>query len=239
MRKIKTVFVRDFDNHSVNIRNEVAKGCEWVFTEPCIPTRKMDGTACAIIQGKLYARLDYKNLKSKILPEGAIPCQEAPDEITGSFPYWVPATKEGVNILTEGLDGTCRIDNSYKYAVSAFIDLINQTNPTVLTELDGTYELVGPHSQGNLDNYPTDTLVKHGSIVLDLKDFSFEGIRSYLEVTPIEGIVFYGSDGKMAKIKKTDFGFVWNPRQGKRRGSNKKRNKSNSNPSDSSNSSNS
>ena len=41
---------------------------------------------CAIIDGKFYKRYDAK--KGKTPPEGAIPCQDAPDPVTGHFPHY-------------------------------------------------------------------------------------------------------------------------------------------------------
>lgn len=210
MKKMKTLFKRVIENHVIlDVLPEVAPGCEWVFTEKCKATRKLDGTACAIIKGRLYTRLDLKNSKTKTLPEGAIPCQEYPDEITGSFPHWIPATKEGYTVLSDDLTAECRISNSVKYAVNAFIKLVKNSSPTELTGLDGTYELCGPHLQGNPEGYEEDTLVKHGSIELDLEDFSFEGIKQYLATHKIEGIVFHRSNGEMTKIKRSDFGYEW------------------------------
>ena len=46
-----------------------------------------------------------------------------------------------------------------------------------------------------------------GKDVLDITDLSFEGLRQYLEVTDIEGIVFHDRlSDKMCKIRKSDFG---------------------------------
>ena len=46
-----------------------------------------------------------------------------------------------------------------------------------------------------------------GKDVLDITDLSFEGLRQYLEVTDIEGIVFHDKlSDKMCKIRKSDFG---------------------------------
>jgi hypothetical protein len=35
---------------------------------------------------------------------------------------------------------------------------------------------------------------------------SFEALKKYLELNDMEGIVFHHPDGRMAKIRKTDFG---------------------------------
>jgi hypothetical protein len=43
--------------------------------------------------------------------------------------------------------------------------------------------------------------------VLDITDFSFDGLRSFLEINDIEGIIFHDSESdKMCKIRKSDFG---------------------------------
>ena len=42
---------------------------------------------------------------------------------------------------------------------------------------------------------------------LTQNDLSFEGLRQYLEVTDIEGVVFHDKlSDKMCKIRKSDFG---------------------------------
>lgn len=75
--------------------------------------------------------------------------------------------------------------------------------------VDGTYELCGPSIQGNFDHFKCDTFVRYGCVVLNDVPRTFEGIRDYLEIHQIEGIVFHREDGDMCKIKRTDFGFEW------------------------------
>lgn len=194
MKKIKTLFERVIVNHEiVDILPNVAEGCEWVLRGEGIATRKLDGTACMVKDGKLYARYDYytikrgKRKKQRTLPEGAVPCQEKPDEITGHFPHWVPITD----------------DPKYKQYREAFA---NQSGLE-----DGTYELIGVHFKANPEHLDSgDKLVKHGSIVLDDVPRTFEGIREYLRTHDIEGIVFHRENGDMAKIKRTDFHFMRN-----------------------------
>lgn len=86
MQKITTPFKKDPKDLGLVI-NEINPENEWVFN-PHIskPTRKYDGTACAIIDGQLYKRYDAK--KGKTPPPFAIPCQE-PDAITGHWPHWI------------------------------------------------------------------------------------------------------------------------------------------------------
>lgn len=186
MKKIKTLFVREFqEGHKVQLKNEVEKGCEWVLAGEGKATRKYDGSCCAIINGTFYKRYDAK--KGKQPPVGAIPCQESPDEITGHFPHWVEV-------------------NFYDPADKWFIAAYNQTNFDVPSS--GTYEAVGEHFNGNKDGFERDLLIKHGEVVLDVPR-TYEGIREYLQLNKIEGIVFHRGNGEMCKIKRSDFGFDW------------------------------
>lgn len=73
----------------------------------------------------------------------------------------------------------------------------------------GTYELCGPHIQGNSEGYIEDIMLKHGCIEEDLQDFSFEGIKVYLATHKIERLVLHRANGDMTKIKRSDFGFKW------------------------------
>lgn len=180
MKKITTLFKKDPTNLG-RVINEVHPENEWVFTEGAIPTRKYDGTACAIIGGELYKRFDLK--KGRTLPPNAIPCQE-PDEITGHHPHWIKCE---------------RSDPSNKYHFEAF-DKID--DPT-----DGTYELCGTNVQGNPEKIDGHELILHGVDVLLDPEMTFDGIRQYLESNDIEGIVFWDYNfERFCKIRKSDFG---------------------------------
>lgn len=190
MKKMKSLFRKDYEGNKVTTYNEVNEGCEWVLNGEGIPTQKLDGTCCLVQNGKIYARYDYK--PGRNLPEGAIPCQEEPDANTGHFPHWVEVTDQP----------------QYKYHKKAF-----EKQPGLE---DGTYELIGPHFQGNPEKVDDDILVKHGSIVLDDTDRTYEGIREFLKNHYIEGIVYHRGNGEMCKIKRSDFGFEWNGKTTKR-----------------------
>lgn len=190
MKKMKTLFKRIFEGHDVaNTLNEVTEGCEWVIDGEGIATRKIDGTCCLIQDGKVFARFDYK--PGRKLPEGAIPCQDKADEITGHFPHWVEVKDQP----------------QYKWHKAAFE---NATKNGEVFE-NGTYELIGVHFQGNPEHVENgDKLVKHGIIVLENVPRTFEGIKEYLRSNEMEGIVFHRGNGEMCKIKRTDFNFEWN-----------------------------
>jgi hypothetical protein len=81
---------------------------------------------------------------------------------------------------------------------------------------EGIYELVGPKVQSNPEKrerhelvhvVPWDSSLRLGD--LDLTARTFDALRGYLSVQPIEGIVFHHPDGRMAKIKRRDFGLKW------------------------------
>lgn len=176
MIKISTLYKKNPENLG-RVINEIDPKNEWVFIEG-VATRKFNGTAAAIIGGKLYKRYDVK--KGREVPYGAIPCQEA-DPITGHWPHWVKCDHVADKYFFEGYNN---LDNKE----------------------DGTYELCGPKVQGNPERFDKHVLVKHGSEVLHMPGLSFEGIKDFLTINDIEGIVFHHKDGRMCKIRKSDFG---------------------------------
>ena len=110
MKKISRLVKKNPTNLGLVI-NEADPGNAWAVTEG-VATRKFDGTACSIINGRLYKRCDLK--KGRKLPDGAVPCQEA-DEVTGHHPHWIPCVRgdnsneynfEALDNLTVVVDGT-------------------------------------------------------------------------------------------------------------------------------------
>ena len=181
MKKLSTLYKKD-PNDLGRVINKINPENEWVIQGGGVPTRKFDGTATAIIDGELYKRYDVK--KGKQVPLNAIPCQEA-DKITGHHPHWVK----------------CERNNpADKWHFIAFDNLQNKE--------DGTYELCGENIQGNPECFEGQILIKHGIEILPITDFSFEGLKNYLNNPDIdiEGIVFHHKDGRMCKIRKSDFG---------------------------------
>ena len=191
-KKIPTLFKRVWDDGACyGVVNEVTPGCEWVLAGEGEATEKVDGAACAIISGVFYRRFDAKGGKTP--PRNAIPCQPAPDPITGHWPHWLP------------VDNRRATD---KWFVQAFF------NTPWIGEIsdgsaDGTYEAVGLHFQSNPYGLDADFLEKHGRI--KVKDFprDFEGMREYFRTHYIEGVVFWKDGKPMCKIKRSDFGFKW------------------------------
>jgi hypothetical protein len=184
MKKIPSLFIRNFENHKVSgITKEITPGCEWVLAGEGVATEKLDGTCCMVLDGVLYKRFDFK--PGRKLPDGAIPCQENPDDITGHFPHWVKCDHEN--------------------PADKWHTLALQRQPGLP---DGTYELCGPHFQSNPYHLKFDTLFPHGDVLLTV-DRDFDAIRDFLRDHMIEGIVFHRGNGEMCKIKRSDFGFKW------------------------------
>ena len=200
MKKIPSLFIREFENHNVKeITSQVTPGCEWVLNGEGIATEKYDGTCCLIQNNKLYKRYDAKQGKQP--PEGAIPCQPEPDPITTHWPHWVEVKEN-------------KPDD--KWYIEAWNRLLETSERYGKVIEDGTYELCGPHFQTNPYNLEFDIFYKHGDKVLTDVPRTFEGIKEYLKSHYIEGIVFHRGNGDMCKIKRTDFGFIWNNKRSKR-----------------------
>lgn len=192
-----TLFKRVFnEDHSVTTLNEVTPGCEWVLNGEGIATQKLDGTCTMIKDGELWKRYDAK--RGKPIPEGAIKCQPEHDPITGHLPCWV---KVDFN------------NKENKWFIKAFLE----QKENGFDFKDGTYELCGPHFQSNPENLEKDKFIRHGSISLSGVPRDFDGIRQFLFDNNIEGIVFHRDNGEMCKIKRTDFGFIWNNSSVKRK----------------------
>ena len=65
MKKIPTLFKREFEDHNVkSISSEVTEGMEFVLEGKGVATVKVDGSCCAIIDGKFYVRYDAKHGKA-------------------------------------------------------------------------------------------------------------------------------------------------------------------------------
>lgn len=197
MKKIPSVFVRDWSGDRSRLLPQVAPGCDWVLEGAGWATRKWDGSACLIQDGRLWKRFDAK--RGRIPPTDFLPAQAQPDSETGHWPGWVPV-------------GDRPEDRWHQEAWK------NSDGPALE---EGTYELLGPKVQNNPEQLAEHQLIRHGAEIFD--DLmtgaprTFESLRDWLAAQPIEGIVFYGMvscrhpwiGGDMAKLKRRDFGLPW------------------------------
>lgn len=188
MKKIPTLFIREFENHRVvKVTPSVTPGLEWVFEGEGMATIKYDGSCCAIINGEFYKRYDAKH--GKPVPPEAIKCQEEADPVTGHLPCWVKCDRENPA-------------DKWFWAAYDSYHTYYHTN--------GTYEAVGPHFNGNPYALENDSLIRHGQAVVDNELVrSFEGIKAWLEEHQEEGLVFWKDGEPKCKIKRSDFGLEW------------------------------
>lgn len=180
MKKIPTIFERDWKGDRSRVIDKPHPDCGWVFAGEGWPTLKLDGTCCMVRDARLFKRREVK-------PGGEVPEGfelSMLDEETGKQVGWLPVDWS---------------DPADKFHIDAFRDILP----------DGTYELVGPKIQGGIEGFERHELVSHDSQNLRIQaeiPRTFEGIRSYLDGKNVEGLVFHHPDGRMAKIKGRDFG---------------------------------
>lgn len=161
-------------------------GLEWVIAGEGIATIKYDGACCAIINNRFYKRYDANIKRGRVVPPDAIPCQNAPDPVTGHMPCWVPCYRD---------------DPGDRWFWAAYDNYRMERE-------DWTYEAVGPHFQGNPYNLMNDILIRHGKNEI-IVPRNYQGIKRYLETHIMEGIVFWKDGEPQCKIKRSDFGFAW------------------------------
>lgn len=181
MKKIPTLFERDWDGDRRHVLPQVTPGCEWVLKGEGIPTRKYDGT-CVMLDsaGRWWARREVKPGKGR--PDGFVMLET--DEETGKMVGWEPVEQSAF---------------ARWHAEAAADD-------DGLGWDSGTYELVGPKVNGNPENAPSHMLLMHeDAYVLDDAPRDFDSLAAWLHAHPYEGIVWHHEDGRMAKIKRRDF----------------------------------
>ena len=178
MKKIKSLFQRHYHGNR-QVYNEVVPGSEWVIDGKGTATQKHDGTCCLIENGEFFKRYEVK--KGKTPPPKFVPATDF-DPNTGKQQGWVPVGSEPED----------------QYHREGFEALVHKE--------DGTYELCGPKVQGNPENLDRHILIRHGSVVFSHTPRDFDGIKRWLDNYDVEGVVWHHPDGRMVKIKKSDFG---------------------------------
>lgn len=182
MNKIPTIFVRDMTRQPALVIPTWSDGCDWVKWGEGFATRKYDGTSCLVRDGKLYKRRELRH--GDVSP----PDFESlgTDENTGKTVGWVPV-------------GNGTEDRWHREAFAEYALLP-----------DGTYELLGPKIQGNKDKRERHTLQPHhlAEVFYEVPR-EFEPLKAWLTEHNIEGLVWHHPDGRMAKIKRRDFGLKW------------------------------
>ena len=194
MKKIPTVFIRDWAGTlgppARYVLDEPHPDCGWVFAGEGFPTRKIDGTCCLVEGGKLFKRHEVK--PGKLSPPDFR--LVAVDDETQKQVGWVPV-------------GDGPEDKWHRAAWEHETDG-NGFDPD-WTLPDGTYELVGPHVQGNPEGISFDYLWSHDDCDIREEDApprDYAGLDQWLADHDVEGVVWHHPDGRMAKIKGKDFG---------------------------------
>ena len=180
MKKIPTIFERDWNGDRSRVVESYNPVAQWVLKGEGWATRKLDGTSCMVQSGKLFRRRELKRGQPE--PTGFI--SEGTDSETGKTVGWV-------------LVGNGPEDAAHREAFAGLPPFD-----------DGTYELVGPKVQGNPECFERNTLVAHTAswLRMDGAPRTFNKPREWLTDRDIEGLVFHHPDGRMAKIKLRDFG---------------------------------
>lgn len=196
MKKIPTLFERDWEGDRSRVLNVVNPAAQWVIDGEGVATIKYDGTAVMVRGGRLFARYDAK--KGRPRPPHFEPLGES-DEATGHHPGWVP-----VETREHDSGAMVSINPQYKWHVQALVN----TMRLGASVPDGTYEAVGLHFQGNPYVMQEDVLWAHGSEAINVPR-TFEELALYFRSDESEGVVWHHPDGRMAKIKRRDFGLLW------------------------------
>ena len=179
MRKIPTIFERDWNDDLSRVVDKVHSDCQWVLDGEGVATLKQNGTCCMVRGGKLYKRRELR--EGDLAPDGFE--EVGHDEETRKVVGWVA--------VGDGPD-----DRWHREALAEE----GRTFP------DGTYELLGPKIQGNPERASAHTLIPHGVKIAADAPRTFDGLRDWLAGQDMEGVVFHHPDGRMAKIKLRDFG---------------------------------
>lgn len=184
MKKIPTLFKRDFTQPGNPITPEYNDGTEWVVAGEGIATRKYDGMCCMVRDHKLYKRHEVR--PGKTAPSDFE--QVAHDEETAKSYGWVQV-------------GWGSEDKYFREAIEEL-----GGSPDKVDLPDGTYELVGPKVQGNPENAENHRLITHATAE-EYHDapLEYDALERWLADKNIEGLVWHHPDGRMVKIKKKDF----------------------------------
>jgi hypothetical protein len=191
MKKIISLFIRDYDGDR-KVVDQVTPGAAWVSSGEGVATRKWDGMAVLVKGGLVFKRYDAK--AGRTPPATFVPAQPAADPVSGHWPGWLPAELPDAARVLEGIAwGRANLFDGGGVP-------------------DGTYEVCGPkvgtRHGPNPESLTETILVPHGRDHLLDCPRTFDELRDYLQGKSIEGIVWHHQDGRMVKIKKSDFAVV-------------------------------
>lgn len=187
VRKMPALFVIDRDKNEVT--QKINDAAAWIFEEEAKPTYKRDGTSITVDEyGKVWARRSVK--KGKKAPDNYMEAEV--DPVTGHSFGLEPIEQSSFK----------------KFYVEAEDNFDGKLEP-------GTYELCGPKVQ-NAEGLSDHRLLKHGEDVAEeipdmrnvSKEKAFEMLKNIFsdyKQRGIEGVVWWGKDGKRTKLRVKDF----------------------------------
>lgn len=239
MKKIPTLFVRGAADRAL-VTREVTPGCEWVTAGEGVATRKFDGTCCLVRGGRLYKRRELRGRPAMSLmvhgyfrPDGFRVSPEELAELDQSQPLkdvpenFEPVQYDPVTVKAFGWIpvGEGPEDQYHREAWENFRNSFRHYIRPIKPDGELTCELIGPKIQGGAEcrfmrehfskeHAGQHHLIAHGgqSEIPDCPR-TFDGLRSWLAEKDIEGVVWHHPDGRMAKIKKKDFGLPRQPEE--------------------------
>jgi hypothetical protein len=184
MEKIPTLFIRDPENMKL-VTREVNPDAAWVLDGFGFPTVKKDGTNVRV-------------------------------HVRGGLPHYAekrrnPTRKEKAQGAEPGYVDIDERDPANQHILSAI------THTNYPSWPDGVYycEALGPKIQGGIESsVPMVYPFSYWPELLEENPRTWDEIRRCLERHVIEGIVWHHSDGRMAKIKRRDFGLAWPVKKG-------------------------
>lgn len=181
MEKIPTLFVRNPDNMKL-VTREVNPDAAWVLAGEGVPTVKKDGT---------NVRVTVVSEKVTFVEKRRNPTRE--EKANGAEPGYVEA----------------RRDDPADRHIFAAVD-----NTHYIGWPDGAWpcEALGPKIQGGVES-PYPVLYPFALAPISLPSWenprTWGELLDYLGTHEFEGIVWHHPDGRMAKIKRRDFGLPW------------------------------
>lgn len=197
MKKIPTIFERAGKFVVPRVNPKAA----WVFEEESMALRKYDGV-CTMFDGtEWWTRRSWQGrLQQKMDMHGVLIVE------------YDPTTQKTFGWERNG-------------SFSSYINLAFKSPPlradfTGEKEyVKGTYELIGPKINSNAENMSNYRLVEHVRAeqisnvnVLDINKLepekAFEALKATFGYLDIEGVVFYGKSGQLAKLKRKDFNYA-------------------------------
>lgn len=200
MQKIPTIFLRDDKNMS-HVTQEINPDAAWVLEEPAVATVKKDGT----------------NIRVHVVKDGLISKCVGVDKRRNPSKKEKQAAEKAGEPAPEPTYVWAEPDAPADKHIFAAVDAEDFSGWP-----PGAWpcEALGPKIQGGIESdtpelypfsfRPQEVPDSPLNTVLP-PDRLWEMLKAYLEVHPIEGIVWHGINGKMAKVKAKDLGLPWPP----------------------------